>query len=74
MAAFVGDEQKDKYQGVQSTHRVGFNLGVTHPPAHVRVNRENQCLDEEPAIERDTLEVDLLRCIVDGRFPGNGEI
>lgn len=44
--------------------RVRFDLGIAHPAAHVRVDAQDERLQEETAIELDGIDVDSLRLVV----------
>ena len=56
------------------TNRIALDLWPPHPPAHVRVYRENKCFDENAAIQGNVVEVDRLRLIVDDGLPRDGII
>lgn len=49
---------------------VALDFGVAHPATEVRVDGEDEGLDEEATVEGSGLEVDLLRRIVDGGLAG----
>ena len=54
------------------TNRIALDFWTPHPPAHVRVYRENKCFDENAAIQGDVVEVDRLGLIVNCRLAWNG--
>lgn len=57
-------------KGLSEFERSGVRfLGrIAHTPTHVRIDRQVQGFDENSTIERDILQVDGFRSVIDGRF------
>lgn len=63
----------EKRIGGGGTHGITFDGGVAHAPAEIGVDAQDEGLDEEPAVEGCSLEVDGLGRVVDRGFAGHRE-
>ena len=55
-------------------HRIRFHRRIAHPAPLVRVDGENEGLEEKSAIQRDGVQVNRLGRIRDGCLPGDGKV
>ena len=60
------------HSGAERTHVVALLGRVPHLAPQVRVDGENEELDEEAPVEWRRFEIDCLRVVVDGVLSGHG--